>query len=62
MPYADPEKAKEAKRKYYNKRRALDESFRESEKLRAAQWIEENRERHNANVQASRMRKMLGFA
>jgi hypothetical protein len=62
MPYADPEKAKAAKRASYQRRLANDPKFREAEKERAARWIEENRERHNANRMACHWRKTLGMA
>ena len=61
MPYADPEKARAAKRASYQKRLETEAGFREREKARAAQWLKENPERNVANVRACRMRKLLGI-
>lgn len=45
MPYKDPEKQREARRRWYAKRYAEDAAFRESEAARKAEWFEGNEER-----------------
>lgn len=44
MPYADPEKQREAQRRWYNAKRADDPAFVKKEKKRVRAWKKENRE------------------
>lgn len=44
MPYADPEKQREAKAKWYREKRASDPKFAAKEKKRVKKWKKENRE------------------
>ncbi|MBB5035804.1 hypothetical protein [Prosthecobacter dejongeii] len=46
MPYADPEKQKAAKAKWYREKRASDPAFALREEERVKAWKEENREVH----------------
>lgn len=40
MPYADPEKQREAKRESYRRIYAADKAFREAEAARKAEWLQ----------------------
>ena len=44
MPYADPEKQRAAKAKWYRDKLASDPTFKKSEKRRVKRWKKENRE------------------
>lgn len=46
MPYADPEKQKAAKAKWYREKRASDPAFAQREEERVKAWKEEHREVH----------------
>ncbi|MEO6846732.1 MAG: hypothetical protein ABI443_04820 [Chthoniobacterales bacterium] len=54
MPYADPEKRKEAKRRYYASRYAGSPKFRREEAKRKAAWYQENKEYCDAKTYARR--------
>ncbi|MEO8205202.1 MAG: hypothetical protein ABI615_03420 [Chthoniobacterales bacterium] len=54
MPYADPEKRKEAKRRYYSQRYKGSPKFRKEEAKRKAEWYQENKEYCDAKTYARR--------
>ncbi len=45
MPYKDPEKQREAIRRWFNRRYAEDAAFREAEAKRKAEWFARNQAR-----------------
>ena len=57
MPYKDPEKAKAAKRKYYNRRYAESPEFRLAESDRKASYFQEHKEEHARRMVAWRRRQ-----